>query len=79
MQLQDLVKPIEESTDAELLERLAIIRNNRTTVRPAGAARAKRAAGKGKQARVNKVDALLAMLSPEELEKFMADMGESAQ
>ena len=34
MQLTDLVKPIEQCTDEELLERLRTIRNNRQIVTP---------------------------------------------
>lgn len=76
MQMQDLIKPISDCTDEELMERLRAIRHNRTTVRPAGAARAKRAAKKGTQARVNKVENLLDALSPEQLLELMAQLGE---
>lgn len=76
MQLQDLVKPISECTDEELMERLRAMRHNRTTARPAAAARQKRAAKKGTQARVSKVENLLDGLSPEQLLELMAQLGE---
>lgn len=76
-QLSDLITPISELSDEELLERLRTIRHNRTTARPAAAARAKRAAKKGTQARVNKVESLLDGLNPEQLLELMAQLGES--
>jgi hypothetical protein len=76
MQLHDLVKPMEEMTDEELMERLRVVRNNRTTVRPAAQARAKKAAKVGGQARINKVESLLKGMSREELLKLLQE-GES--
>lgn len=67
MQLKDLVKPIDQMTDEELAERLRTIRHNRTTARPAAKAHAKKAAKKGAQTRINKVEKLLEGLSREEL------------
>lgn len=76
MQLQNLVKPIEEQTDEELLERLREIRNNRNTVRPAAKAHAKRAAKKGQQGRIKKVESLLEGLTPEQIEQLLIELGE---
>lgn len=76
MQLADLVKPINQMTDEELLERLRVVRNNRTTVRPAAKAHAKRAAKKGQQGRMSAVEKLLAGMSPEERAAIMAELGE---
>lgn len=67
MQLQDLVKPIDQMSDDELMERLRQIRHNRTTSKPAAKAHAKRAAKKGAQTRINKVEDLLKGMSREEL------------
>lgn len=71
MQLKDLVTPISEQSDEELLERLRAIRNRRNTLKPAAQARKKRAAKKGASARINKVEALLELLSEDELKKLL--------
>lgn len=76
MQLADLVKPIEDCTDEELLERLRHIRNNRNAVRPAAKAHAKRAAKKGQLGRMSTVEKLLAGMSPEERAAIIAELGE---
>lgn len=76
MQLTDLVKPLRDLSDDELRERLKMIRNNRTVVRPAAAARAKRTEKKGMQGRVNKVESLLEGLSPEQLKQLLSELGE---
>lgn len=60
MQLKDLVKPIDQMTDEELMERLRTVRNNRVTSRPAAKAHAKRAANKGQQGKITKAKDLLA-------------------
>lgn len=73
MQLKDLIKPIDQMTDDELMERLRTIRHNRTSSRPAAKAHAKRAAKKGSQGRVAKVEALLEGLSREELLKLLGE------
>ena len=76
MQLNDLVKPMEDMTDEELLERLRTIRHNRNTVRPAAKSHAKRAAKKGQQARVSKVENILASLSDEQRQQLLLELGE---
>ncbi len=75
MQLNDLVKPIEQMTDEELLERLRVIRNNRNTVRPAAKAHAKRAAKKGAQTRMSKVEKMLAGMSEADRQAILAELG----
>lgn len=76
MQLNDLVKPIDQCSDEELLERLRVIRNNRNTIRPAAKAHAKRAARKGQQGRMSAVEKLLAGMTPEERAAIIAELGE---
>ena len=71
MQLKDLIKPITDMTDEELMERLRVVRRSRMVIRPAAKARAKRDAKKGASARINKVEALLETLSREELMKLL--------
>lgn len=73
MQLQDLVKPIDQQTDEELMERLRQIRHNRTAVKPAAKDHAKRAAKKGAQTRINKVEDLLKGMSREEILALLGD------
>lgn len=75
MQLTDLIKPIEDCTDEELMERLRVIRNNRNIIRPAGAARTKRTVKKKSNVKLNKLDALLSQLSAEEILALL-DSGE---
>ncbi len=77
MQLLDLVKPIDKMTDEELLARLRVVRSNRTSVRPAAKAHAKRAERKGLQARVGKVENLIAGLSPAQLQQLLLELGAS--
>lgn len=77
MQLKDLVTPISQLSDEELMERLRAIRHNRNTVRPAAASRAKRAAKKGSQGRVNKVESLLEGLTEAQMLELMQQLGES--
>lgn len=72
MQLRDLIKPLEECSEDELIERLKVIRSNRNVVRPAAEKRAKRATKKAGTAKVNKLEALLSMLSPEEIAALLA-------
>lgn len=75
MQLTDLVKPIEEMTDEELAERLRTISHNRNTVRPAAATRAKKAAKKGAQTRMNKVESLLGGMTDAEKAELLKQLG----
>lgn len=72
MQMTELIKPIEEMTDEQLLERLRMVRANRTTVRPAAQAHAKRKEKKGSQGRVSKVESLLQGLTPDEIKMLLA-------
>lgn len=71
MQMSDLIKPIEECSQEELVERLKQIRNMRTVTRPAAKTHEKRAKKKEGKVKVSKVEALLANLSPEDLQKLL--------
>ena len=66
MQLQDLVKPIDEMTDEELRARLREIRHKREVVRPAAKKHIERAKKKGAVTRINKTAELFAGMSEEE-------------
>lgn len=75
MQLEHLVKPLDQMSDDELMELLRQKRHNRTVARPAGKARAKRAERKGQQGRVSKVENLLAGLSEEQKRQLLLELG----
>jgi hypothetical protein len=75
MQLKDLVKPLDQLSDEELLERLRVSRHNRTVVRPAAESRAKRAAKKGSQTRVSKVESILDELTEAQKLELLRELG----
>lgn len=75
MQLTDLYKPLHELSDEELVERVRQIRHNRTVERPAAKARAKKEANKGSVTKINKLQAMLAAMSPEDKQQLLADLG----
>lgn len=75
MQMQDLIKPIEQMTDDELMERLRTIRSRRTAERPAAKAHAKRAAKKGAVTRIKKVDNLVGGMSEAEKAELIKLLG----
>lgn len=72
MQIHDLIKPIDQCTDAELLERVRAMRHRRETIRPAARARVERAEKKTTRAKVNKTSALVDNLSEEDRLKLIA-------
>lgn len=74
MQLDQLVKPMDDMTDEELLERLRQIRHNRTVIRPAALAHKKKAVTKGSQGRVSKLANLTAELTPEQKAALIAQL-----
>lgn len=75
MQLKDLITPISELSDEQLLEKLRTIRHNRTTVRPAAAARVKKTEKKESKAKMSEADKLLSALTPEQLQLLMQQLG----
>ena len=74
MQMQDLVKPISQCTDEELLIRIRTIRANRTTIRPAAKTHAKKAAKKGQQGRMSVVEKMMASMSEADRQAFIAEL-----
>ena len=66
MQLKDLVKPLDQQTDEELLERLRTVRHNREVARPVARKKAAKAEKKASISRVGTAEKLLAGLSEEE-------------
>ena len=75
MQLSDLVKPIDQQTDEELLERLRAIRHNRTVERPAAKRHAKKAVKKISNAKVSKISSLVEGLNQDEIQKMLLLLG----
>lgn len=78
MQIQNLIKPISQMTDEELLEKVRQIRHRREVARPVAAQKAERAEKKATQARSKKLDKTLDALSEEELLAMIAKLGGSA-
>lgn len=74
MQLHDLVKPLSEQTDEELMATILRIRQNRNVVKPAAKKHEKEAKKKEGKATVNKLSSLLAGLSESDLEKLKAEL-----
>lgn len=75
MQLSDLLKPMDQMTNEELLERLKVIRHNRDTVRPAAKAREKKESKKGAVTRINKMDDLFDKMTPAQKAEFIKQLG----
>ena len=74
MQLIDLIKPMDQMTDEELIERLKQIRHNRTVERPAAKAREKKSEKKGATGRIQKATDLFDKLSPADKERLKAEL-----
>lgn len=75
MQMKDLVKPIDQMSDAELLEHVRAMRHRRETIRPARAKIIERAEKKVTAKKVNKTMAAVENLSEEERLKLIALLG----
>jgi len=76
MQITDLITTLPNLSDEQLMELLRERRHNRTTIRPAGKARAKRVERKGLQGRVSKVENLLAGLTADQKAQLLLELGE---
>lgn len=74
MQLKDLVKPIDDMTDDELLEHLRQIKHRRAVIRPAHQAHVERAEKKVSQGRMKKTTSLVAGLSEAERLALIAQL-----
>lgn len=76
MQLDQLVKPLEDMSDEELRESLRALRQRRTTERPAAKKRVERAAKKGTVGKINKIAGLFDGMSNAEKEALIKALGE---
>lgn len=71
MKFKDLIKPIDDQTEDELRERLREIRFNRERARPVAKKKAEKAEKKESRQRTNKLDKMIANLSPAQLEEML--------
>lgn len=77
MQINQLIKPIDEMSDEELRDRIRELRHRRETVRPAAKARVERAVKKQSIKKQTQTEQLLASLSPEQLAALISSLGDS--
>lgn len=75
MQLDQLVKPLEDMSDDELRERLKELRHRRTVVRPAAKKRVEREANKGTVGKINKIAGLFDGMSDAEKAALIEALG----
>lgn len=78
MQLKDITKTIDQLTDAELLERLRVTRQNRTVIRPAQRDHIERAERKVTSAKLKKTTSLLDNLTEAERAELIRQLQEDA-
>jgi len=74
VQLKDLVKPIDQQTDDELLARLREIRHRREIIRPAARKHVERAETKASRGKVASTEKLLENLTDDERETLLAKL-----
>ena len=74
MQLKDLVKPLDQMTDDELMTRLRTVRHSRETIRPAARKRVERVEVKAARLRVTTMDKMLEGMSDSEREDLLTDV-----
>ena len=79
MQLKDLVKPLDQMSDEELLARLREVRHNREVVRAARVKHVERAETKVSRGKVSAVEKLLAGLSETEKASLLAQLEQGDQ
>lgn len=76
MQLPDLVKPIDQCTEEELLERLRRVRHNREIAHPVAAAKEARAEKKTSNKRMSALEKLVAGMSEADRIKLIDSLKE---
>ena len=75
MKLHDLVKPLDELTDDELMERLRAVRQRREIERPVARRKAATAEKKTVRKNVAKVEDMFEVLTPEQREALIKQLG----
>ena len=73
-QLKDLVKPISDMTDDELLEQLRVMRHKRDVIRPAKVKHIERAETKVARKKVSSTEKLVANLSAEDKARLLREL-----
>jgi hypothetical protein len=74
MQLHDLIKPIDQLSTEELLERLRVVRHNREIARPVAAKAAAKAEKKGSARKMSALEKLVAGMSEADREKLIESL-----
>jgi len=74
MRLTDLVKPIDQCTEEELLERLRYVRHNREIARPVAAKVAERAERKSSGKRMSTLEKLVEGMSESDRAKLIESL-----
>ncbi len=74
-QLKDIIKPIDQQTDEELIERLRLMRHKRDVIRPAKVKHVERAETKVARKKVSATEKLVAGLSAEEKARLLKELG----
>jgi len=74
MQLDQLIKPIDQCTDEELLERLRKVRHNREVARPVAKAKAAKTEKKTSNKKVSALEKLLDGMSDEDKLKLIESL-----
>ena len=76
MQLDQLIKPIDQCTDEELLERLRKVRHNREVARPVAKAKAAKVEKKSSNKKVSALEKLLDSMSNEDKAKLIESLSD---
>ena len=74
MRLSDLIKPIDECSNEELLERLRQVRHNREVARPVAAAKVAKAEKKSSNKRMVVLEKLVEGMSEADREKLIESL-----
>jgi len=74
MQIQQLIKPIDQCSNEELMERLRGVRHNREVNRPVAKAKAAKVEKKASRTKMSAMDKLLDGMSDEEKLKLLAQL-----
>lgn len=77
MRLKDLVKPLGQMSDEELMEHLRQVRHRRTVEKPATRARVERAEKKVSRGRLSTLEKTLSALTPEQRAELMKQLEEN--
>jgi len=74
MRLNDLIKPIDECTEEELMERLRRVRHNREVARPVAVAKATKEVKKSSVKKMSALEKLVEGMSEADREKLIESL-----